>query len=35
MDRCTCFNHDGAGSDVEPRGDKGDVGEIKDLCAVR
>jgi len=31
----TCFNHDAAWSDVEPRGDEGDVGEIKDLCPVR
>jgi hypothetical protein len=31
----TCFNHDAAWSDVEPRCDEGDVGEIKDLCPVR
>ena len=31
----TCFNHDAAWPDVEPRGDEGDVGEIKDLCPVR
>ena len=33
--RGTCFNHDTAWSDVEPRGNEGDVGEVKDLCPVR
>lgn len=30
----TCFNDTAAAPDVEPRGDKGDVGEIENLGAV-
>ena len=33
--KMTCFNYNATGSDVKPRGDKGNVGEIEVLYSVR
>jgi hypothetical protein len=35
LEQMTCFNYDTAGSDVKPRGDKRNIGEIEDLCSMR